>query len=628
MSFPYVENCSRICIIEIIGTCSWSLIFAVDPAAVFLRLALRARCCCLGFLPQWLLGRRAMRKGRISSMSAYVLSLAGHPSGMQFTLQASSDKLREKFRSLTSITDVADLLEVDTDTLIYYLYRMPHENKYDSFFIPKKSGEQRAILSPCPSLKIIQQKLNYIFSLIYEPKICVHGFVRGRGIVANAEAHMGRRRNYVFNIDLRNFFPSINFGRVRGMFIAWPYLLPANVATILAQICCFDNQLPQGAPTSPMISNMICARLDSELLTLAKKYRCVYTRYADDITFSTSVARFPRALLITDRSTDQIQFELGSELKNIILSNGFDVNLSKIRLKSRDRRQEVTGLTVNDFPNVSRKFIRQIRAMLHAWEKFGLTAAEAEYRNRYSTEYRFPEKAPVNFPEVVRGKIEYVGMVRGRNDGLYQKLYTNYRKLLDPNFVAQEATLPSDANVFVSNDNFQAASAITSLETLGARVSTNKTPNNALSKSEDESRVFISYSRSDKEFVLVLTAALVKLGVSVWLDINDISPGSNWGTAIQEGLDCCTLMILVMTPASIESRNVANEWQYYYDNNKPIIPIRLKSVTMPYQLNRLQYLDFSVYNEAQQLPDLEISKLARHLSRSGFSVNLVGTNNT
>jgi RNA-directed DNA polymerase len=343
---------------------------------------------------------------------------------MSLVLSASGDELRRKFFALQTPQDVAELLEIDYSRLVYHLYIVPDSRRYTTFEIPKKSGGVRRISAPATALKIIQQKLNQVLQQVYESKASVHSFVYEKSIVTNAQIH--RKKKYVFNIDLKDFFPSINFGRVRGMFMAVPYELPPAVATVLAQICCFDNQLPQGAPTSPIVSNMICAKMDSQLLRLAQRQRCIYTRYADDITFSTSMPSFPTALA---RATSSGQVEIGAELAQIIRENGFEVNPRKVRLQTRYRRQEVTGLTVNEFPNVKRKFIRQIRAMLHAWEKFGLEAAEEEFFRRYDRKHRNPDKTPPSFAQVVKGKIEFLGMVRGRDDSFYRCFSDQLRKL-------------------------------------------------------------------------------------------------------------------------------------------------------------------------------------------------------
>lgn len=334
---------------------------------------------------------------------------------MSLSLTIEPDLLRDMFFKLRTRDDILELLDVDEQQLIYYLYIRPEQQRYRKIFLKKKTGGYRIISSPATALKIVQRKFLQVLETVYEAKPAVHGFVPGKSIVSNARMH--DQKTYVLNIDLQDFFPSINFGRVRGLFMAAPYRFNEEVATILAQICCHRGSLPQGASTSPIISNMICARLDRELLRFAQQNRCTYTRYADDITFSTTTKKLPYNLVRLADSTGQI--ELGADLVSIITDNGFQVHPEKSRLQVMTRRQEVTGLTVNKFPNVRRRFIRQIRAMLYAWKKFDLQNAEREYYERYCTK-RYPDfKTKPPFRQVVIGKIEFVGMVRGKNDHIY-----------------------------------------------------------------------------------------------------------------------------------------------------------------------------------------------------------------
>jgi RNA-directed DNA polymerase len=242
-------------------------------------------------------------------------------------LQASDDDLRAKLATLQSRTDVAGMLEVSLSRLAFHLYRVPNVKRYTTFEIKKKSGGTRTIRAPISALKILQGKLAYVLALVYQPKSGAHGFITGRSIVTNAQRHA--KAKFVLNLDLKDFFPSINFGRVRGMLMAVPYNLESNAATILAQLCCVENALPQGAPTSPVVSNMICARLDSQLRSLAKKHHCVCTRYADDITFSTSLNKFPRPIAhYTPTSTGE-ELVLGAELQQVLDTNGFGLNPDK-----------------------------------------------------------------------------------------------------------------------------------------------------------------------------------------------------------------------------------------------------------------------------------------------------------
>ncbi|MCX5672778.1 MAG: reverse transcriptase domain-containing protein [Planctomycetota bacterium] len=300
---------------------------------------------------------------------------------MSLELQQSAAALRERFFALETREAVANLLEIKYNHLMWCVYRVPLSQRYTHFSLPKKSGGNRTIMAPVSTLKLVQRKLSQVLNAVYKPKPSAHGFLRGRSIVTNAKQHAGSK--YVLNLDLKDFFPSINYGRVRGMFMGTPYKRNPSVATLLAAICCADNQLPQGAPTSPIVSNMICAKMDSQLQKLAEENRCFYTRYADDITFSTDARRFPQSLVIALPGDELGPVTVGPALLSVIQSNGFEINANKVRLQGRGVRQEVTGLTTNRLPNVQRRFAAQIRAMLHAWERYGLDQAEKEFLAKY-----------------------------------------------------------------------------------------------------------------------------------------------------------------------------------------------------------------------------------------------------
>lgn len=355
---------------------------------------------------------------------------------MPYHLTKSSDLLREEFKKLNSSRAVAALLEVDYQRLIYHLHKVPPSKRYTVFSIPKKSGAARQITAPISPLKILQKKLSFILSSVVDSKHSVHGFVRGRSIRTNSLVHAGKK--YVFIIDLEDFFPSINFGRVRGLFMAPPFTFNAETATILAQICTFDNSLPQGAPTSPVVSNILCRKMDQQLSRLARNYRCDYTRYADDITFSTAQETFPKSIAFT--LPDSNEPYCGDELSKIISASGFTINAKKVRLIERCRQQKVTGLVSNEFPNVDRRFIRQIRAMLHAAQKFDFPAAETEFHAKFYNKLLKPGRKKPSFKKVLRGKIDFVGMIRGKLDPLYLKLIRKLQ-LLDETLVR---TVPSE----------------------------------------------------------------------------------------------------------------------------------------------------------------------------------------
>jgi RNA-directed DNA polymerase len=355
-------------------------------------------------------------------------------------LYKNCDELREQFAHLREPRDVAKLLDVPYRRLTYHISVLPEEKRYKNFLIPKKSGGRRIISAPCTPLKILQRKLSQVLYSVYEPKSSIHGFVPTRSILTNAQRHS--RKKFILNIDLEDFFHNIHFGRVRGIFMKPPYNLPQEVAVVLAKICCYQGRLPQGAPTSPIVSNMVCARMDSELRKLAKdkEFKCTYyTRYADDITFSTTLSSFPEDLAFMETIEGISRLVVGHRLRGIIeQSNGFKINEDKVRLQHKSQHQEVTGLTVNKFPNVKRKLVRQISSMLHVWDKFGLESANQKYNEQYIQElnsckadgYKPPSfKDLASFKEILRGKINFLGMVKGKDNPTYVTYSTWFRDL-------------------------------------------------------------------------------------------------------------------------------------------------------------------------------------------------------
>lgn len=350
-------------------------------------------------------------------------------------LPQSDDQLHDAFAKLQTRADVATLLAVTEKELIYILYR--GGKKYFDFDVPKRAGGTRRISAPTGSIKILQKRLNQVLRAVYKPKAPVHGFARGRSIVSNADRHV--RKRVVFNIDLKDFFPSIHFGRVRGVFASAPYSLPMSVAQVLSQICTRNKGLPQGAPTSPIVSNMVCASLDAGLRRLAKDHGCTYTRYADDITFSTTRKNLPEQIgkLVTDANGKR-EVSVGDPLREVIVGNSFEINEQKVRLRTIGQRFEVTGLVVHRGVNVPREYVRGIRGLLHAWERYGYDAAEAELRARHHRKHRRPGSPTVSLREVASGKIEFLRMVRGSSNLLYTKLWNRFAKLCGPPYTLRD----------------------------------------------------------------------------------------------------------------------------------------------------------------------------------------------
>lgn len=279
-----------------------------------------------------------------------------------------------RFNEIQSRNELADFLCIQRKTLTYVLFEAHVDSFYTAFEIPKKDGTSRHILAPSGTLKMIQQKLaaelwNYQSALWLEQGISPnlsHAFEKGKGVITNATIH--RNKRFIVCFDIKSYFESFHFGRVAGFFQAnRNFRLPREVAITIAQIACYDGHLPQGAPSSPIITNLICQILDIHLLKLAKKYKMDYTRYADDLTFSTNNKSF---LECADQFIE--------ELKTEIHSSGFTLNEAKSRIMYRDSRQIVTGLIVNHKINVPRHYYKETRAMLHSLYTTGVFTISAE----------------------------------------------------------------------------------------------------------------------------------------------------------------------------------------------------------------------------------------------------------
>ncbi len=216
----------------------------------------------------------------------------------------------KKLQEAKTRGQVAALLDVKPAMLSFILYKKPKATLYTKFSIPKKHGGTRDILAPEGNLKLLQHRLCQVLQDSLdeinvanghgesrERQGVAHGFKRLHTIMTNGRPHVARR--YVFNVDLHDFFGSINFGRVRGFFIKNKnFLLHEDVATVIAQIACHENKLPQGSPCSPVISNLISHSLDMKLVQLAARVGATYTRYADDLTFSTNNPDFPQYIAL------------------------------------------------------------------------------------------------------------------------------------------------------------------------------------------------------------------------------------------------------------------------------------------------------------------------------------------
>lgn len=274
-----------------------------------------------------------------------------------------------------TVLDLANKMNVDLAALRYLLYqrKVSKINHYHVFEIAKKSGGKRRISAPKSRLKKLQLwVMNTILNRIAFEDVA-HGFIKQRSIVTNAKPHLNK--DIVINVDLKDFFPTITYSRVKGLFHILGY--SEQLATIFALICTqadteevmMDNVryyvqkgirfLPQGSPASPAISNLIAYKMDRKIHGLASKLGFTYTRYADDLSFSTS------------KENEKNSSKLLYFLKKITASEGFVMHPDKTHIMRKGAQQKVTGIIVNEKLNIERTKLHKFRALLHNIEMHG-----------------------------------------------------------------------------------------------------------------------------------------------------------------------------------------------------------------------------------------------------------------
>lgn len=318
-------------------------------------------------------------------------------------------KVPPEFADQIALKSYLGLGEPELKKITYFNKRM-----YREFSIAKNPTKVRIIRAPNDRLKFFQRKIAEKLAVIYSPRNPVHGFVEDRSVKTNATSHLGRR--HIVNLDIKDYFPSISAQRVRGMLVALN--VDATVADIIATLCSVHGELPQGAPSSPILSNMICFRLDKALMAIAKETRCIYTRYADDITFSSHqppTGLFSAALPAAGRFTPDL---LAATITDAISQNGFVINPDKCHYADRNSRRIVTGVKVNELLNVDRRYVRDLRAAIYSIEKLGLGAAQDKLRDKY--------RSSADLARYLRGKIAYLSHIKGATDPVVRGITLRY----------------------------------------------------------------------------------------------------------------------------------------------------------------------------------------------------------
>ncbi|MHA1819526.1 MAG: reverse transcriptase family protein [Promethearchaeota archaeon] len=271
--------------------------------------------------------------------------------------------------------ELAGLLQIEFKTLKFLAYhrdviKNKRNDHYVRYTIPKRKGGTRKIAAPKPTLKGVQRLILDKILVNVPVSENAHGFIQGRSVITNANSHY-KKPKLLINIDLKDFFPTITFERIRGMFISLGY--SGQISSILAMLCTYCERreievknetkivalsrriLPQGAPSSPYITNIICYNMDRKLNKIAQTYGFKYTRYADDMSFSTD--KEPKTIK-TNRFLGLV--------KKIIKEEGFTINKEKLKFLKPHRRQEITGIHINNNEmGIPKKWIKRFRAAIH-----------------------------------------------------------------------------------------------------------------------------------------------------------------------------------------------------------------------------------------------------------------------
>lgn len=290
---------------------------------------------------------------------------------------------------------LALLLGYEPSELAFYLFA-PEDSFYTQIQIPKKSGALRDIEIPSDRLKSIQRWILRNILDDMEVHTSCYGFTKGKSIYDNASLHVGKE--CVLNMDLKDFFPSISQKDVFNIFYCKGYT--KKVSYYLAKLLTKDGVLPQGSPASPKISNIVAIHLDKRLNELAKRYNAMYSRYADDLTFSGASNIKNMIPIITQ----------------IIQEERFQVNEKKTRYSYYFQRQEVTGLIVNEKVNIPKEYLRELDKEIYYCKKFGV-----------SSHLKWTENHKSFFKEHMYGKAYFINMI---NKEMGQKILNELDSIL------------------------------------------------------------------------------------------------------------------------------------------------------------------------------------------------------
>lgn len=335
------------------------------------------------------------------------------------------------------ILSIPDTNLIDRDYVFSLLANT--NNKYSKAALPKKTGGTRIIDIPSPDLKLIQ---NIIKNLILEdlsenyftfPSF-VTAFIKGRGIFDNAQIH--RNKKYILHVDIEDFFGSIHFGRVSGLLRSNLFNLTGPMSFFFADILTLNGKLPQGAPSSPIISNLIGLKLDKRLLRLSSKHHFTYSRYADDLIFSTNDSKD-----IENKLTNFI-----SSVVDNVISSGFNINWNKINVMGPDVRHTVTGLSNNKRVSTTSNFYKTTRAMAHHF--YTTNSIIVDNISYYGLTQKDRDKAL----HIIQGRLSFINDIEQKNKSLHTHNYSSieYQAITPYSYKTYNTKVPDGP---INNDN-------------------------------------------------------------------------------------------------------------------------------------------------------------------------------
>lgn len=314
------------------------------------------------------------------------------------------------FCSINSLRGLCNLLQIDERRL----YLMSKQPRYKTFTIPKKGGGERQIEAPDHALKQVLGRLNrYLQSVYYfEKSSAAFGFIVGvqndedrRNVVANAKKHIGKP--YLLNVDIKDFFHAVTRDMVLQIFLGKPFRFKRELPDILADLCTYNGRLPMGTPTSPVLSNLACRALDDELTDFATDMLWSYTRYADDMSFS---------------SKQYINAEMIRDLRNILKKHGFEFNERKLKVYGPDDQKIITGLLVTEKVQLAPGYIPQLKEEINRLQHALVIQNE---QGQLATQWIEKHK------KLVRGRLNFAGFVLKRDEQFLQ-LKDSYYTAINP----------------------------------------------------------------------------------------------------------------------------------------------------------------------------------------------------